>query len=173
MFTTRLLSETFWERCYDMMSTRLKRVDLFCPSRPPVSPHKGAHCTSSNKIFTHNSYQIWSNFPAQKRILEHHLMPGESFDRPTLSNFTNINHVIGGAGSEGIVVSPINIKSWSWKKIIYKWLDKKDKPNCVIVEKLSKTEHGKAPEWNSNCCFHSPDFTSHTIAVLSTLPLRR
>lgn len=34
------------------------------------------------------------------------------------------------------------------------------------------TKHN-LPEWNSNCCFHSAVFMSHTIAVLSTLPLRR
>lgn len=129
------------------MSTWLKGVDLFSPSRPPVSPHKGAQYTSSNKIFTGDSNQIWNNFSDQKRVLEHHLMPGERFDRPTLSNFTNINHVISGAGRKRIVVSPINIKSWSWNTIIYKWLDKKEKPNCVIAEKFStKTEQGKAPE---------------------------
>lgn len=74
-------------------------------------------------------------------------MSRESFERPTLSNFTNINHVISGASRKGIVVSPINIKSWSWKTIIYKWLDKKEKPNCIILEKFnSKKEQGKAPE---------------------------
>lgn len=52
-------------------------------------------------------------------VLEHHLMPRKSFDRPTLSNFTNINHVISGAGCKGIVVSPINIKSRSWNIVIY------------------------------------------------------
>lgn len=29
------------------------------------------------------------------------------------------------------------------------------------------------PEWNSNCCLHSHVLVSHTMAVLSTLPLRR
>lgn len=41
------------------------------------------------------------------------------------------------------------------------------------LKQESGWEDSKAPVWNSNCCLHSPVLTSHTIAVLSTLPLRR
>lgn len=41
------------------------------------------------------------------------------------------------------------------------------------LKQKSGREDSKAPVWNSNCCLHSPVLTSHTIAVLSTLPLRR
>ena len=59
------------------------------------------------------------------------------------------------------------------------------KRNCCMASRPMKASllvrtdlvgtgwHGgqPVPEWNSNCCRMSPDFGSHTMAVLSTLPL--
>ena len=45
--------------------------------------------------------------------------------------------------------------------------------NTKGKQRRSQCKHSTVPEWNSNCCLHSHVLVSQTIAVLSTLPLRR
>lgn len=94
------------------------------------------------------------------------LMAWEGLDGLVLSNLANMYRAISGTRCKRNIVSPIDIQSWSWK-IFLSWLTSYRSRN------LTDTLKNAVPEWNSNCCFHSPLFMSHTIAVLSTLPLRR
>lgn len=105
------------------------------------------------------------------------LVTRESLEWVSLTNFANIDHCIRRACSKSVIISPINIKSWCWKAILtfitLIFCLAEVKNIKLHIYRTWLTSRKQVPEWYSNCCLHSQVFVSQTIAVLSTLPLRR